>query len=48
MCEDGYFDASKLQESWFPQVEADIFLSHSHKDEKLIISFAGCYTRFFI
>ena len=39
--EDGSLDESKIEEDWFPSIEADVFLSHSHKDEKLVISFAG-------
>lgn len=34
-------DASKIEEDWFPPIKADVFLSHSHKDEKLAITFAG-------
>lgn len=34
-------DGSLMQENWFPQIEADIFISHSHKDEKSAIAFAG-------
>lgn len=34
-------DGSKLQENWFPQVDVDVFISHSYKDEKLAISLAG-------
>lgn len=37
----GAIDALKMQGNWFPQVQADIFISHSHKDEKLAISLAG-------
>lgn len=37
----GNIDGGKMAESWFPQVRADIFLSHSHKNEKLAIAFAG-------
>lgn len=33
--------AKDIIEKWFPRIEADVFLSHSHKDEKLIIGFAG-------
>lgn len=33
--EDGSIDGSKMQENWFPQIEADIFISHSHGDKKL-------------
>lgn len=43
---DFYIDGDKingreLKEKWFPKVDADVFLSHSHKDEKTIIAFAG-------
>ena len=38
---DGYISATKLEESWFPSISADIFISHSHKDEKMAIGFAG-------
>lgn len=37
----GSLDGSKMQENWFPRVKADIFISHSHADEKLAISLAG-------
>lgn len=37
----GSLDGSKLQEEWFPQVKADIFISHSHDDERLAIGLAG-------
>lgn len=37
----GVLDGSKLQESWFPQIDCDIFLSHSHKDEKIAKVLAG-------
>ena len=38
---DGSIDATKMQRGWFPRTPASIFLSHSHKDEKLAIAFAG-------
>ena len=41
ICEDGSINGSMMQEDWFPQVSADIFLSHSHKDEKIVIAIAG-------
>lgn len=47
ICEDGYINATQLQENWFPQMNADVFLSHSHKDEKLVISFAGWLNEIF-
>lgn len=37
----GRIDGSRLQENWFPIVKADIFLSHSHRDEELAITLAG-------
>lgn len=38
---DGSIDGSKMQENWFPQIKADVFISHSHKDEDLAIALAG-------
>jgi hypothetical protein len=38
---EGKIDGSKLQEHWFPQIEADVFISHSHRDEALAITIAG-------
>ena len=38
---DGVLDGAKLEGSWFPQIDADIFISHSHSDEKLAITLAG-------
>lgn len=37
--EDGFLDGSKMQENWFPQVKAGIFISH--KDEKLALALTG-------
>lgn len=39
--EPGYLDGSAIQEQWFPKLKANVFLSHSHKNEKLVVSFAG-------
>lgn len=33
--------ATEIEKDWFPNVDADVFLSHSHMDEKFVISFAG-------
>ena len=34
-------NADDIMNDWFPQVDAHVFLSHSHKDKKLAQSFAG-------
>lgn len=44
---DGSIDGNKMQSAWFPQIDADIFLSHSHADEDLVIAFAGWLKHFF-
>lgn len=38
---DGIADGTKIEKDWFPQIEADIFISHSHADEKLAKGLAG-------
>ncbi len=38
---DNILDGSAIANSWFPQVESNIFLSHSHSDEKLAKILAG-------
>lgn len=37
----GILDAEEIQKDWFPEVNAHIFISHSHKDESLAIALAG-------
>lgn len=37
----GIVDGTKLSNDWFPETEADIFISHSHQDKKLAIALAG-------
>lgn len=44
---DGTADGTKLQEDWFPQVNADIFISHSHKDIDLAQGLAGWLNKTF-
>jgi len=39
--ENGNIDGGKMQSNWFPSVDADIFLSHSHKNEKEAIALSG-------
>ena len=34
-------DGATMEDDWFPSINADIFLSHSHKDEELVIALAG-------
>ncbi|MBV7268953.1 hypothetical protein [Winogradskyella luteola] len=38
---DEIIDGSATQKEWFPQIECDIFLSHSHKDIEKAKHFAG-------
>lgn len=40
---DGRLDGARIEEDWFPQKDYhfDLFLSHSHKDEEIMIAFAG-------
>jgi hypothetical protein len=44
---DGILHGSRLQATWFHQLEADIFLSHSHGDRKAAIALAGWITENF-
>jgi len=37
----GKIDGNKLQDDWFPTINADVFISHSHLDEELAIGFSG-------
>lgn len=38
---DNSLDGAAIQSSWFPQIEADIFISHSHKNLDTAIALAG-------
>lgn len=38
---DGVADGTKIKKDWFPEIKADIFISHSHADEKLAKGLAG-------
>ena len=38
---DGTIDATKLKEKLFPQINADVFISHSGSDKEFAIAFAG-------
>ncbi len=37
----GIINGSKIQEDWFPNINADIFISHSHNDKDLANALAG-------
>lgn len=38
---DDIIDGTKIQDEWFPQIEADIFISHSGNDDELANALAG-------
>jgi hypothetical protein len=38
---EGVLNGAKMQSNWFPKVDAEIFISHSHKDEKRAIALSG-------
>ncbi|MDH4420632.1 hypothetical protein QEZ44_04020 [Bacillus cereus] len=44
---DGSIDGTRLQNSWFPLIEADIFISHSHNDFEEAFKLAGFLKRTF-
>ena len=37
---DDSLDGSKIQANWFPEIKADVFISHSHQDENLALGLA--------
>ena len=38
--EHGYLRADVIQANWFPSIDADVFISHSHNDLELAIAFS--------
>ena len=38
---DGSLDGAEIEKIWFPQINTDVFISHSHQDKKLAIWLAG-------
>jgi hypothetical protein len=40
---DGSIDGAALEREWFPQIDADIFLSHSHINEEVAFILAGLF-----
>lgn len=43
----GYIDMSSISEDWFPTVNCDVFLSHSHKDANLVKGLVGFFHKNF-
>jgi hypothetical protein len=43
----GPLDGSRLRNLWFPKVDADIFISHSHDDEDIAKTLAGWFDSVF-
>ena len=39
--ENGNLDADAIEKDWFPKINTHVFLSHSHKDQDLVINLAG-------
>jgi hypothetical protein len=38
---DGVLDGNELQRNWFPEIRAEVFISHSHQDARLAARIAG-------
>lgn len=38
---EGILQADSIINNWFPSINADIFISHSHKDEELVLGLSG-------
>lgn len=45
--QDGYIDMSSISDDWFPKINCDIFLSHSHKDADLVKGLVGFFHKLF-
>lgn len=45
--EDKLIDFTKLQDDWFPMIDSDVFISHSHKDIDVVNGLAGWITEKF-
>lgn len=37
----GKIDGTNIQNSWFPTIDADVFISHAHSDENIALTLAG-------
>jgi hypothetical protein len=44
---DNSLDGSKIINSWFPQIKAHVFISHSHKDESKAMALSGWLSQTF-
>lgn len=44
---EGLIDGTGLSEDWFQTVQSDVFISHSHNDQKLAFAVAGWLTKKF-
>ncbi|MGQ4668795.1 hypothetical protein ACUIJN_23725 [Metabacillus halosaccharovorans] len=44
---DGSINGTSMQNNWFPQFEADVFISHSHNDYEKAITLAGWLNQVF-
>lgn len=38
---DEIIDGDAISQDWFPNINSNIFISHSHLDEEYVIAFAG-------
>lgn len=41
LLDDGSIDGTKMQNEWFPELTADVFISHSHSDKEYALALAG-------
>ena len=39
---DEIIDGDAISQDWFPNINSNIFISHSHLYEEYVIAFAGC------
>jgi hypothetical protein len=44
--DNGELVASKITENWFPNIVADVFISHSHEDNDLAQVFLDSYIQY--
>lgn len=44
---DGTLDGTQMQGDWFPLIDADVFISHSHKNEDAAIELSGWLSKTF-